>query len=312
MRLLELRMRPMHKVNVSVPAVSTNVGPGFDVLGLALNLRNVIELSLRADDRLDVHVEGEGHEALPLDVTNPAMRAAVRLFQEVEQAPAGLNVRCANRIPFGAGLSARVALAVGGLVGANNLLGGPLSHDALVRMAIELAGDGPAVVAAISGGLSVCSAGADGPIYRTVPIRPLRAVIAVPRLPDFQPRLRADLPARVTMSDAVHNIGHAALVVEALRLGDFKLLRAALDDRLHEPYRRQHIPAYNAVVAAAEDAGAVAVTLCGPGPALLAFAPYNHESIEGAMQRAFRAAGIEARTWSLPSDQQGVVISVVQ
>ena len=79
-----------------------------------------------------------------------------------------------------------------------------------------------------------------------------------------------------------------------------------------EPYRRQHIPAYPAVVAAAEDAGAVAVTLCGPGPALLAFATYNHESIEEAMQRAFRAAGIEARTWSLPSDQQGVVISVVQ
>jgi len=312
LRLPELRMRPMYKVNVSVPAVSTNVGPGFDVLGLALNLRNVVELSLRADDRLDVHVEGEGQEALALDVTNPAMRAAVRLFQELEQAPAGLNVRCANRIPYGVGLSARVSLAVGGLVGANNLLGGPLSHDALVRMAVELTGDGAAVVAAISGGLSVCSAGAGGPIYRTVPIRPLRAVIAVPRLPDFQPRLRADLPARVTMSDAIHNIGHAALVIEALRLGDFKLLREALSDRLHEPYRRQHIPAYPAIVAAAEDAGAVAVTLCGAGPALLAFATYNHESIEQAMQRAFRAAGIEARTWSLPSDQQGVVISVVQ
>ena len=159
MRLPELRMRPMYKVNVSVPAVSTNVGPGFDVLGLALNLRNVVELSLRADDRLDVHVEGEGQEALALDVTNPAMRAAVRLFQELEQAPAGLNVRCANRIPYGVGLSARVSLVVAGWSGPT--CSAPAQPRALVRMAVELTGRA-AVVAAISGRLSVCSAGARG------------------------------------------------------------------------------------------------------------------------------------------------------
>ena len=302
----------MYKVNVSVPAVSTNLGPGLEVLGLALNLRNGIEMSLRSDDRLDVRVEGEGQEALSRDVHNPAVRAAIRIFQELEQAPAGLNVRCETRIPLGVGLSARTALIVGGLVGANNLLGGPFNQEALIRMAAQLSGDGAAVVTAIAGGLGVYSTGSQGPIYRTVEIRPLRVVVAVPRLPTFQPRLRPDLPTRVTLSDAIANVGHAALLVEALRDGDFRLARQALVDRLHEPYRCEQIPGYHAVVAAAEDAGAVAVTLCGAGPALLAFASYNHESIEEAMQRAFRAVGVEARTWSLASDHQGVVISVVQ
>ncbi len=302
----------MYKVNVSVPAVSTNLGPGLEVLGLALNLRNVIEMSLRSDDRLDVRVFGEGQEALSLDVHNPAVRAAIRVFQELEQAPAGLNVRCDNRIPFGVGLSARAALIVGGLVGANNLLGGPFNQEALIRMAAQLSGEGAAVVAAIAGGLGIYSTGPQGPIHRTVEITPLRVVVAVPRLPNFQPRLRPDLPARVTLSDAISNVGHVALLIEALRDGDFKLARQAIGDRLHEPYRREQIPGYHAVVSAAEDAGAVAVTLCGAGPALLAFASYNHESIEEAMQRAFRSAGVEARTWSLVSDHQGVVISVVQ
>jgi len=110
----------------------------------------------------------------------------------------------------------------------------------------------------------------------------------------------------------VHNMGHTALVIEALRGGDFKLLRQAVVDRLHEPYRREQIPGYHAAVTAAEEAGAVAATLCGAGPALIAFAAFNHESIESAMQGAFRSAGVEARTWSLSSDHQGVVISVVE
>ena len=121
----------MHKVNVSVPAVSTNIGPGLDVLGLALNLRNVVEMSLTYDDRLRVEVRGEGTGILPENVHNPVMAAAIRLFQALEQAPPGLNVVCANAIPLDAGLGARTALIVGGLVGANNLLGGPFQREVL-------------------------------------------------------------------------------------------------------------------------------------------------------------------------------------
>lgn len=303
----------MHKVNVSVPAVSTNVGPGYDVLGLALNLRNIIEMSLSSDDQLVIEVRGEGAGDLPDNVYHPVMRAAIKLFQRLEQAPAGLTVRCTNTIPLDVGLSAQSTLIVGGLVGANNLLGSPFSHDDLIQMAADLSGQPEVVVTAMRGGLGICATRPDGRlIYRSIDIVPLRVVLVVPTLMGYAQRLRDDLPARVPLADAVHNIGHTALLIEALRSGDFNLLRAATADRLHEPHRVEHIQGYRAVLDAAYESGALAVTLCGAGPALIAFATFNHQGIENAMQGAFRAAGIESRAWSVGVDQQGVVISVVQ
>lgn len=303
----------MHKVHVSVPAVSTNVGPGYDVLGLALNLRNIIEMSLSSDDHLTIQIHGEGAGSLEENFYNPVMRAAIRLFQQLEQAPAGLTVRCTNYIPLDVGLSARATLTVGGLVGANNLLGSPFTHEELIGMAAELSGQPEAVVTAMRGGLGICAAAPDGHLlYRAIEITPLRVVVAVPTLTGFKARLRDDLPPRVLLPDAVQNVGYTALLVEALRTGDFKLLRHVVKDRLHEPHRVDHIQGYHAAVSAAEEAGAIAVTLCGAGPALMAFATFNHQSIESAMQGAFRTAGVECRTWSLGVDLQGVVISVVQ
>ncbi len=302
----------MYKVNVSIPAVSTNVGPGYDVLGLALNLRNVVEMSLSTTDRLIVETHGEGEDALPANYHHPAVRAAIKLFQRLEQAPAGLTVRCTNHIPLDVGLSARATLSVGGLVAANNLLGSPFSHDELTGMAAELTNQPEAVVTAMRGGLGVCSSGPDGLLFRAVEITPLRVVVVLPLLPEYRPRRREDLPATVRMADAVFNMGHTALLIEALREGDVRLLRRAIEDRLHEPHRRDAIPGYGAVVAAAKETGAIAVTLCGAGPALMAFATFNHQSIESAMHGAFRAVGVESQTWSLSNDLQGVVISVVE
>jgi homoserine kinase len=302
----------MHKVSVSVPAVCTNVGPGYDVLGLALNLRNVIEMNLTGTDQLTVAIQGEGQGVLPENFYNPVMSAAIKLFQKLEQAPVGLNVVCTNRIPLDVGLSSRPSLTVGGLVGANNLLGSPFRREELITLAVELSGQPEAVVTAMRGGLGIASMGSEGVIYRSVEIQPLRVVVALPVLQDYQPRLRDDLPDQVPMADAVHNIGHTALLIEALRHGDYKLLRFAIQDRLHERHRRDHIPAYRDVVRAAEGAGAVGVTLCGAGPALMAFAMFNHQSIETAIQGAFAAAGVECQTWSLSADLQGVVISVVE
>jgi len=302
----------MHKVSVSVPAVCTNVGPGYQVLGLALSLRCTVELSLTGDDRLTVEVLGEGRGALPANYDHPAVRAAIRLFQRLEQAPAGLRVVSASEIPLGAGLSARACLTMGGLVGANNLLGGPFSHDDLIEMGETLSGAGEACVAAMRGGLSICSRDGDALLYRAIEITPLRVALAVPDLPDYDPRGDDALPPRVRLADAVHNVGRTALLIEALREGDVRLLRRVMDDRLHQPYRRAAIPGYDDVLAAAREAGALGVTLCGAGPALLAFAAYNHAQVEQALRGAFERAGVAARTWSLSSDLQGVVISVVE
>jgi homoserine kinase len=302
----------MHKVNVSVPAVCTNVGPGYDVLGLALNLRNVIEMSLTTDERLSVQVKGEGKGELPDNFRNPVMTAATRLFQQMEQGPVGLAIACTNYIPLDVGLNARVALTVGGLVGANTLMGSPFRREDLIMVAADLIGQPEAVVTAMRGGLGIAATGPEGLFYRAMEIPPLRVVIALPELPDYAHRHRDDLPMVVPMGDAVHNIGHTALLIEALRATDYKLLKLALDDRLHEPYRSGDIPGYEPVCEAALEAGAIAVTLCGAGPAMMAFAQHGHQEIADAMQQAFEDAGLTARSWVLGIDTQGVVISVAQ
>ena len=302
----------MYKVSVSIPAVSTNIGPGYDVLGMALNVRNVVEMSLTRDDQLAVIVRGEGEDRLPADFHNPAVRAAIRLFQAVEQAPAGLSVRCTNAIPLDVGLSARATLAVGGLVAANNLLGSPLSRAEMIALAAEITGRPEAVVTAMRGGLGICAQDGDGLLHRSLEIAPLRVILAVPELPDYAPKLRDALPAQVPLADALFNVGHVALLIEALRAGDLALLARAVADRLHEPHRIPHITGYIAARRAALDAGAAAVTLCGAGPALLAFAADHHQIVESAILTAFHEAGVRAHTWIVGVDMQGVVISVVE
>lgn len=307
-----LPQHAVHKVSVSVPAVCAHLGPGLDVLGLALNLRSTVEMALRDDDRLTIQVRGEGEDRLPENLYNPAMMAAIALFQSLERAPEGLSVMCASRIPLDVGLGARTALTVGGLVAANNLLGSPLHRDTLIALASQLSGRPESVVAAMRGGLSVCSAAPGDLLCRSLDIEPLHLVLAIPDLPHYAQRGLDDLPQVVPLGDAIHNVGRALLLVEALREGDFQLLGRALSDRLHEPYRRDEIPGYEAAVDAARRAGAVGVALCGAGPALAAFAARDHGAIEQALASAFEQAGVRVRTQTVAADTQGVVINVVE
>ena len=163
--------------------------------------------------------------------SNPVMAVAIRLFQALEQAPPGLNVVCANAIPLDAGLGARTALIVGGLVGANNLLGGPFQREELIQLAAELSAEPAAVVTAIRGGLGVCAEGPDGLLYRSVEITPLRVVVALPLLPDTS-HACATPAARAAAMPCT--IPATPRYIEALRSGDFRLLRHTVIDRLHD------------------------------------------------------------------------------
>jgi hypothetical protein len=153
----------MTKVSVSVPAVCTNLGSGYHVLGLALNLRTVVEMSLTGDDQLRIVSQGEGADALPANFYHPVAVAATRLFQEVEEAPPGLSIVCNNRIPLRVGLSSRAAMTVAGLVGANNLLGGPLPREALIELAARLSDHPEATATALNGGLGIWARGGGPP-----------------------------------------------------------------------------------------------------------------------------------------------------
>ncbi len=300
----------MLKVKVTVPAVCTGLGPGLDALGLALALHNTLEFGLRSDSQLVISTQGEGDD--PASLRHPALHAAVRLFQTLERAPAGLTITINNRIPAGCGLGDLAALTVGGLIGANNMLDAPIKRDALIEMGCELTGQPAYIITAMLGGLVATSGTGRDLLYRRLETAALKVVIVVPDVPDYAQNVKAKLPTNPTLQDASFNLGRAALVLEAFRKNDLDLLGRAIQDRLIAPQRKELIPGYEAAIDAAQQAGAVGVALSGDGPALVAFTAVNHKRVEESMQRAFSEAGIRSRAWTVNVDTQGVAISLTR
>jgi len=299
------------KVSVKVPATTANLGPGFDALGLALTLWN--ETAFEAVEAFSLRIEGEGAESLVADHENLIVRAARRAYETAGTQMPPLGIRCINRIPLGAGLGSSAAAIVTGLLGANALLGEPLSSEEILNLAVDMEGHPDNVAPALLGGLVVSTMDEGRVIAHRIVVGatglpPLSVTVVVPDF-DFPTRkARAALPEQVPLKDAVHNISRAVLVAEALRTGDLELLGRAMDDALHQPYRLPLIPGAREAMEAAKRAGAAAAALSGAGPGLVAFSAKPEPGIGASMRRAFEAAGLRARSFELEVSQNGAEV----
>jgi homoserine kinase len=295
-------------VAVRVPATSSNLGPGFDALGLALRLHN--RLTLEAAASPEIEIEGEGAGSLPRDASHLAYRAAmavaVRAAAAGVEPPAAFRLRQRNAIPLARGLGSSAAAIVAGAVAANALLGAPLGRQALLDLATEMEGHPDNVAPSLLGGLVVCARTADGVRWIRLAPPPLAVVLAVPDYHVSTEEARRRLPARVPFPDAVFNVTRTALLVAALTQGRPDLLDEATQDRLHQPYREQLVPGLTDVFAAARAAGAHGVALSGSGPAVLAFG--DAPGLGPAMAAAFEAMGVPARILHAEFDVDGAAI----
>lgn len=292
-------------VKVTVPATSANLGPGFDTLGVALELRNTI--IMEETGILDVVIEVPGHsEALEQPEQNMVYQAAVKVFDRLGYHPHGLYIREAVDIPVARGMGSSAAAIAGGLVAANALVeemtGRPgLPPEELLRMAVAIEGHPDNVTPAMVGGFTVCCMDeARGPLHvRFDPPQGLQAVIVMPEVPitgKKTEKSRGVLPTEVSLKDAVYNLNRTALLVAALAQGRTDLLAVATQDRLHQPYRASLVPGLRSVFQAALDAGAKGVALSGAGPSVLAFVDRDAEPVARAMEGAFQWAGSDARS----------------
>ena len=254
-------------VTVTVPATSANLGPGFDCFGLALDLCN--EVTIDTDAPPGVSWEGEGAEELPIDGSDLVTRtiADVAAGMGLSVPAAALHGR--NRIPLERGLGSSSAAAVAGVVLASVLLDLGWERDpaTVFAAAARLEGHPDNAAPAVFGGFTVALP--DGFVRRFEPHPSLRPVVVIPpdRLPTNE--ARAALPPEVPRSDAVANVAHAALMVEALT-ADPSLLAVALRDRLHEEARLAMVPEVAARIELLRSAH-VPVCVSGAGPSLLAF-----------------------------------------
>jgi homoserine kinase len=299
----------MSRVHVRVPASAANLGPGFDALALALSLHN--EVVAEEAEGVTVTIEGEGRDTLARGPRNVVARGVQRAYETAGHPFRGVRLECVNRIPLARGLGSSAAAWVSGLVAGNTLLGGPLDARRLLSLAAEAEGHPDNVAAALLGGLTVSCAGPDGVSAVSLPVPgALRWVSLIPDITSSTADARAVLPPSVPRQDAVFNVQRVALLLAGLQASRPDLIRVALDDRLHQPYRLALFPWMPEVAAAAREAGAVGCVLSGAGPSLLALVADGERTaarVARAMEEALRRTGIGGTARALAVDVDGAL-----
>ncbi|MGZ3609340.1 MAG: homoserine kinase [Ktedonobacteraceae bacterium] len=300
-------------VAVLTPATSANLGPGFDTLGLALQVYNRFDVEIIEGDPLipQIEVQGELGDTLSKGTDNLFFQAFALLFQRKQVDLPAVKIRMTIAIPPGCGLGSSATAVVGGLVAANELLrikGLGVTKEELLAPAVESeAGNHPDNVApALLGGL-VATTTADGEI-RAVKTRfpdALKAIIFTPSFPMDTVTGRKLLPAEYSRNDVTFNTGRVALFLTALQTGRYELIGEAMQDRLHQPYRQTLFPAMPDIIQAALDAGAYGASLSGGGSSLIALASSNFQAILRAMRETARSEGVDGTGMILRADQVG-------
>jgi len=290
-------------VTVRVAGSTSNLGAGFDCIGVAIGrwLRVTARTAPDAAGRL-VTIERGGtlgslDTAPEADLLYRGFVAACRRARQ--EVPAGLVLTADSDIPVARGLGSSAAATVAGAAAAAALLELKLDAPALAELASELEGHPDNVAPAVFGGANLVLRGPDGLVVTSLPIHAsLALVFAVPDFTVETKHARAALPATLPHADAVRAAAKSAALVHGLAHADERLLAAGLDDVLHVPFRRALVSGYDEVTSAARQAGAYGATLSGSGPTVVAVvAADGVRAVGDAMVRAWGARGIAAETF---------------
>jgi homoserine kinase len=297
-------LSPLRQVRVKVPATSANLGSGFDIFGLALQLYNTYTLTLTCEAGWSVSLPSDID--LPRDENNLVLRAAREVFLRLGVLPPNLHLAQEVDIPLDRGLGSSASAIVGGLVAANMLTGSTLDSATLLAIATEIEGHPDNVTPALMGGMTLCYATGTQHCYLALPIPQNVQIVVV--IPDFEvstSQARSVLPDQVSRSDVIFNGSRTALMVAALYQKRYDLLAEAMDDRLHQPYRAALVPGMTEAIAAGYAANALGVALSGSGPSLIALTQHETDAVAAALSDAFACQGIACETRILQPDTTG-------
>ena len=291
-------------ISVRVPATSANLGPGYDAVGLALSL--FMSISLDRAPAPSIEVRGAGADLIPRGPEHPAYRAARFVAEIVGESGVHFRLVQENDIPPTRGLGGSAAALVGGAVAANDMFGGQIAAPDLLNIVCELDGHPDNAAPALLGGLVIGTLTPEGVSAVRLEPKDLKVVVAVPDFAVSTTAARRALPEQISHRDAAFNVGRSGLLLGALATGEYHLLRVAMQDRLHQPYRSYLVPGLDDVIEAALASGAHGACLSGSGPTILAFAPETHaRKVAAAMRATFESRGVQAKAWTLEVDLAG-------
>ena len=291
-------------IKLRIPATSANLGAGFDALGLALTYYNYVEME--QSDRIEI--SSSDSIPVPTDEHNLIYISAKDLFEVCGKKLGGLKLVQTNNIPMARGLGSSSACIAAGLVGANMLLGSPLTTDDLVDLAAQIEGHPDNTAPALLGG--IVTAVFDGRRVHWVKQEVFTKLRFIALIPDFELKTedaRSCLPKEVSHRDAVYNLSRAALFSASLLTGKFENLRTAVHDKLHQPYRMELIPRCREVFDIAYTHGAYAAYISGAGPTVMAIVDEENTYFAGKMRFSLSNAGLGC--WSVHEfgiDNEGI------
>lgn len=301
----------MSTVSIAVPATTANLGPGFDCIGAALSLYNEFQFTQinSTETKLKINVTGAEALRVQTDESNLLYQAFLKFYQHIQKTPPPVEIEIKLGVPLARGLGSSATAIVGGLVGANLLAGELLRQVDLMQLAIEMEGHPDNVVPALLGGCRLAATGLVQQEWEICNIPWHWDVVPVVAIPDFElstSEARGVLPSEYSRGDAIFNAAHLGLLVRGLESGRGDWLRVAMQDKIHQPYRKSLIRGYDAVYSAAVSAGAYGLVISGAGPTLLALA--STEKAQGvcqAMESAWREVGVGVEVKVLKVDFQG-------
>ncbi len=284
------------RVTVRVPATTANLGPGFDCLGMALDIWNTILVDTDgASPSGDiVTVSGEGRDALSTGTDNLVYQSFRRVYDGLGVTVPPVRIACENSIPLGRGLGSSAAAVAGGLLAGSKLSGANLSDERILELAAEIEGHPDNAAAAVMGGCRIVVSDGESFVTDTVSVPDeLKAVLFVPEVPMPTDEARGLLPGVIDRGDAVFNIGRTALLVNALSSGNLEHLGIATEDMLHQPARQKIFFPMKNIFRAAMSAGALGVFLSGAGSSVLALARDREYTIGYEMADAAMKSGVD-------------------
>ena len=303
---MALKQGEIASVRVRVPATIANLGAGFDNVGMAVDLWNT--LTVRRGD-FAIAIRGAGADALPKDTTNLLVTGVRTAFKHLgldEADMPALAYEVEQEIPIGSGLGSSSAAIVGGLMAGAAMVGRDLTPTQVVQLAADIEGHSDNIAPAVFGGCVIGVKTDESWHIETVRVPDkLTFVLFCPDGEVNTNASRASLPDKVALSDAVHNIGRAMLLVNAFNTGNLETLKIATEDRLHQPFRAGGIKGMQAIIRAAMNGGALGAFLAGSGPTIAALAVEKQMTISYEMQEAARQAGVTGRSMVFECPKRG-------
>ena len=309
------------KISVKVPATTANLGPGFDCMGLALPLYNTItiEETVLPGTGIEINAINDASsndslmfEHIPLDETSIIYKAVELLYNSIGQTPSELKITVQSQIPVARGLGSSASVIVGGLLAANELLGRPADEVALLSIATEVEGHPDNVTPAIVGGLCLTSQEDDGSILYRKLNWPEEWNITV-CVPDYELSTdisRSVLPKEVPMEDAIFNAKRLAMFVQAVNTKDAELMKRALQDRLHQPYRMKLVPGLDKIIEnLRHEENVLGCVLSGAGPSIIIISQKNDlDKIKSIVKETWEDMNVKVNISTLPVEPQGAQI----